>query len=149
MDFPTWFLFCSWSQLLETLPLPNVSIVILSYSLPSYTWIIPAHLILNFREYTMFNRIHCLFIQIKWICPTAPSRPVALFGGFPCTACKIYCCDLLSCWKPPSNSKVVVSFIIWILIAWESYPITRILFVLYFLFSYKSIKLRINCSSDS
>ncbi|KAH0989622.1 hypothetical protein GBA52_001105 [Prunus armeniaca] len=36
----------SWSQLLETLPLPN----------------------------------------IKWICPTAPSRPVALFGGFPCTA---------------------------------------------------------------
>ncbi|KAF8376654.1 hypothetical protein HHK36_031676 [Tetracentron sinense] len=36
----------SWSQLLETLPLPN----------------------------------------IKWICPTAPTRPVALFGGFPCTA---------------------------------------------------------------
>ncbi|KAM1022738.1 hypothetical protein ACFX2I_043632 [Malus domestica] len=36
----------SWSQLLESLPLPN----------------------------------------IKWICPTAPSRPVALFGGFPCTA---------------------------------------------------------------
>ncbi|CAA7409910.1 unnamed protein product [Spirodela intermedia] len=36
----------SWSQLLETLPLPN----------------------------------------IKWICPTAPTRPVAVFGGFPCTA---------------------------------------------------------------
>ncbi|KAK9141644.1 hypothetical protein Syun_011044 [Stephania yunnanensis] len=36
----------SWSQLLETLPLPN----------------------------------------IKWICPTAPTRPVALFGGFPCAA---------------------------------------------------------------
>ncbi|KAG7029518.1 Acyl-protein thioesterase 2 [Cucurbita argyrosperma subsp. argyrosperma] len=36
----------SWSQLLETLPLPN----------------------------------------IKWICPTAPTRPVTLFGGFPCTA---------------------------------------------------------------
>lgn len=36
----------SWSQILETLPLPN----------------------------------------IKWICPTAPTRPVALFGGFPCTA---------------------------------------------------------------
>ncbi|XP_058223929.1 uncharacterized protein LOC131333426 isoform X2 [Rhododendron vialii] len=36
----------SWSQLLETLPLPN----------------------------------------IKWICPTAPTRPCALFGGFPCTA---------------------------------------------------------------
>ncbi|KAM4122804.1 hypothetical protein ACB094_01G111100 [Castanea mollissima] len=36
----------SWSQLLETLPLPN----------------------------------------IKWICPTAPTRPVQLFGGFPCTA---------------------------------------------------------------
>lgn len=31
-------------------------------------------------EYTM---------QIKWICPTAPIRPVALLGGFPCTACKI------------------------------------------------------------
>ncbi|XP_012452249.1 uncharacterized protein LOC105774335 [Gossypium raimondii] len=36
----------SWSQLLETLPLPN----------------------------------------IKWICPTAPTRPITLFGGFPATA---------------------------------------------------------------
>jgi lysophospholipase-2 len=27
--------------------------------------------------------------NIKWICPTAPSRPVSLLGGFPCTACKI------------------------------------------------------------
>jgi len=36
----------SWSQILETLPLPN----------------------------------------IKWICPTAPTRPIALFGGFPSTA---------------------------------------------------------------
>ncbi|XP_047251556.1 acyl-protein thioesterase 1 homolog 1 isoform X5 [Capsicum annuum] len=36
----------SWSQLLESLPLPNV----------------------------------------KWICPTAPTRPIAAFGGFPCTA---------------------------------------------------------------
>lgn len=38
----------SWSQILETLPLPN----------------------------------------IKWICPTAPTRPVSLFGGFPSTAFK-------------------------------------------------------------
>ncbi|KAL5768952.1 hypothetical protein ACOSQ2_015735 [Xanthoceras sorbifolium] len=36
----------SWSQLLETLPLPN----------------------------------------IKWICPTAPTRPMTMFGGFPSTA---------------------------------------------------------------
>ncbi|KAI4316301.1 hypothetical protein L6164_024294 [Bauhinia variegata] len=36
----------SWSQLLETLPLPN----------------------------------------IKWICPTAPTRPVTIFGGLPYTA---------------------------------------------------------------
>ncbi|XVF74691.1 hypothetical protein PTKIN_Ptkin13bG0132000 [Pterospermum kingtungense] len=36
----------SWSQLLESLPLPN----------------------------------------IKWICPTAPTRPVAILGGFPCTS---------------------------------------------------------------
>ncbi|CAI9298427.1 unnamed protein product [Lactuca saligna] len=36
----------SWSQLLETLPLPN----------------------------------------IKWICPTSPSQPLTLFGGFPTTA---------------------------------------------------------------
>ncbi|PSR96041.1 Acyl-protein like [Actinidia chinensis var. chinensis] len=36
----------SWSQLLESLPLPN----------------------------------------IKWICPTAPTRPVAVLGGFPCAA---------------------------------------------------------------
>ncbi|KZV56075.1 acyl-protein thioesterase 2-like [Dorcoceras hygrometricum] len=26
--------------------------------------------------------------NIKWICPTAPTRPVAILGGFPCTACK-------------------------------------------------------------
>ncbi|KAL7181969.1 hypothetical protein ACSBR1_040813 [Camellia fascicularis] len=25
-------------------------------------------------------------MQIKWICPTAPTRPVAMFGGFPCTS---------------------------------------------------------------
>ncbi|XP_051151442.1 uncharacterized protein LOC127265604 [Andrographis paniculata] len=24
--------------------------------------------------------------NVKWICPTAPTRPVSLFGGFPCTA---------------------------------------------------------------
>lgn len=36
----------SWSQLLETLPLPN----------------------------------------IKWICPTAPTQPISIFGGFPSTA---------------------------------------------------------------
>ncbi|KAK6941616.1 Phospholipase/carboxylesterase/thioesterase [Dillenia turbinata] len=36
----------SWSQLLETVPLPN----------------------------------------IKWICPTAPTRPMTIFGGFPSTA---------------------------------------------------------------
>ncbi|GAU47012.1 hypothetical protein TSUD_403220 [Trifolium subterraneum] len=35
-----------WSQLLETIPLPN----------------------------------------IKWICPTAPTRPMSIFGGFPSTA---------------------------------------------------------------
>ncbi|XP_021616054.1 acyl-protein thioesterase 2 isoform X2 [Manihot esculenta] len=39
-------LFGSWSQLLETLPLPN----------------------------------------IKWICPTAPTQPITIFGGFPSTA---------------------------------------------------------------
>ncbi|KAM1046746.1 hypothetical protein ACFX2I_026138 [Malus domestica] len=36
----------SWSQLLESLPLPN----------------------------------------IKWICPTAPTQPISIFGGFPSTA---------------------------------------------------------------
>ncbi|KAG4144171.1 hypothetical protein ERO13_D05G019900v2 [Gossypium hirsutum] len=36
----------NWSQLLETLPLPN----------------------------------------IKWICPTAPTQPITIFGGFPSTA---------------------------------------------------------------
>ncbi|GAB4832894.1 hypothetical protein Ancab_006912 [Ancistrocladus abbreviatus] len=36
----------SWSQVLETFPLPN----------------------------------------IKWICPTAPTRPISLFGGFPSSA---------------------------------------------------------------
>lgn len=34
-------------------------------------------------------------LQIKWICPTAPTRPVALFGGFPCTACKIFILESL------------------------------------------------------
>lgn len=27
-------------------------------------------------------------MQIKWICPTAPTRPISIFGGFPSTACK-------------------------------------------------------------
>lgn len=30
-------------------------------------------------------------MQIKWICPTAPTRPMSLFGGFPSTACKFDC----------------------------------------------------------
>ncbi|KAF3662415.1 cysteine-rich polycomb-like family protein [Capsicum annuum] len=25
-------------------------------------------------------------VEVKWICPTAPTRPIAAFGGFPCTA---------------------------------------------------------------
>jgi len=28
-------------------------------------------------------------VQIKWICPTAPTRPVTILGGFSCTACNI------------------------------------------------------------
>ncbi|KAK6912634.1 Phospholipase/carboxylesterase/thioesterase [Dillenia turbinata] len=53
----------SWSQLLETLPLPNVRISM-------FFWL-----------------QHMFYMQlIKWICPTAPSRPVKIFGGFPCTA---------------------------------------------------------------
>ncbi|KAG5398557.1 hypothetical protein IGI04_020371 [Brassica rapa subsp. trilocularis] len=47
----------SSSQLLESLPLPNVR---------------------DPRRQT--------HLEIKWICPTAPSRPVSLLGGFPCTA---------------------------------------------------------------
>ncbi|KAL8130475.1 hypothetical protein V2J09_019630 [Rumex salicifolius] len=27
-------------------------------------------------------------LNVKWICPTAPTRPVTLFGGLPSTACK-------------------------------------------------------------
>lgn len=70
--FIFWILLHSWSQLLETLPLPNVSTQsicseICMFSYISYTW---------------------LPTQIKWICPTAPTRPVAMLGGFPCTACK-------------------------------------------------------------
>jgi len=30
-------------------------------------------------------------MQIKWICPTAPTRPMSLFGGFPSTACTCDC----------------------------------------------------------
>ncbi|KAG6537694.1 hypothetical protein ZIOFF_002789 [Zingiber officinale] len=62
----------SWSQLLESLPLPNVSAIRASScsrtGVPS-NW--------NFKV---------VFLQIKWICPTAPTRPVAMFGGFACTA---------------------------------------------------------------
>lgn len=38
---------------------------------------------------SIFYRMNLLTLQIKWICPTAPTRPVAILGGFPCTACKI------------------------------------------------------------
>ncbi|CAI0389552.1 unnamed protein product [Linum tenue] len=35
--------------------------------------------------------------NIKWICPTAPTRPVTLFGGFPSTACVImFICNELN-----------------------------------------------------
>ncbi|KAK6158813.1 hypothetical protein DH2020_006127 [Rehmannia glutinosa] len=50
----------SWSQLLENLPLPNVS---------STT---------NFEAFYSSS--------VKWICPTAPTRPLSLLGGFLCTA---------------------------------------------------------------
>lgn len=50
-------------------------------------------------SFLIFRRVHGLgsshfscvshAMQIKWICPTAPTRPVAAFGGFPCTACEI------------------------------------------------------------
>lgn len=30
-------------------------------------------------------------VQIKWICPTAPTQPISVFGGFPSTACKYIC----------------------------------------------------------
>ncbi|KAK6137116.1 hypothetical protein DH2020_029141 [Rehmannia glutinosa] len=50
----------NWSQLLENLPLPNVS---------STT---------NFEAFYSSS--------VKWICPTAPTRPLSLLGGFPCTA---------------------------------------------------------------
>ncbi|XP_042394431.1 acyl-protein thioesterase 1 homolog 1-like isoform X1 [Zingiber officinale] len=63
----------SWSQLLETLPLPNVTIILnISYVVSTYNGSII--LIVFFP------------MQIKWICPTAPTRPVAVFGGFPSSA---------------------------------------------------------------
>jgi len=34
-------------------------------------------------------KTYVCYAQIKWICPTAPSRPVTSLGGFTCTACKI------------------------------------------------------------
>ncbi|KAK9149706.1 hypothetical protein Scep_008463 [Stephania cephalantha] len=57
----------SWSQLLETLPLPNVRIS-------------------NMDIFCYLGAKSLIMSRIKWICPTAPIRPVALFGGFPCTA---------------------------------------------------------------
>lgn len=34
-------------------------------------------------------------MQIKWICPTAPTQPISIFGGFPSTACKCVCMEML------------------------------------------------------
>ncbi|KAK6912171.1 Phospholipase/carboxylesterase/thioesterase [Dillenia turbinata] len=75
----------SWSQMLETLPLPNVRMF---KCLESYR----VHHILQPSPPTPLERY--LFrirrwidsVQVKWICPTAPTRPVAILGGFPCTA---------------------------------------------------------------
>ncbi|CAN1814329.1 Acyl-protein thioesterase 2 [Linum perenne] len=36
----------------------------------------------RYSYYTLFFT----YLQIKWICPTAPSRPVKMLGGFRCTA---------------------------------------------------------------
>ncbi|KAH9760767.1 Abhydrolase 2 domain-containing protein [Citrus sinensis] len=60
----------SWSQLLETLPLPNVRI-----STFASICVLMQHLSTGYPS-----------LPIKWICPTAPTRPVAIFGGYPCTA---------------------------------------------------------------
>lgn len=46
-------------------------------------------IILTCMMTSIFYRMNLLTLQIKWICPTAPTRPVAILGGFPCTACKI------------------------------------------------------------
>lgn len=35
-------------------------------------------------------------MQIKWICPTAPTQPISLFGGFPSTACKFLEMELVN-----------------------------------------------------
>ncbi|KAL9273448.1 Acyl-protein thioesterase 2-like protein, partial [Drosera capensis] len=41
---------------------------------------------LSLNLVTLSLNSRALGFQIKWICPTAPTRPVALLGGFPCTA---------------------------------------------------------------
>ncbi|XP_051152663.1 uncharacterized protein LOC127266448 isoform X1 [Andrographis paniculata] len=63
----------SWSQMLESLPLPNVSLnthgqryAAINVDIYNLKWNFP--------------------VQIKWICPTAPTRHVTSLGGFPCTA---------------------------------------------------------------
>ncbi|RYR50016.1 hypothetical protein Ahy_A07g036564 [Arachis hypogaea] len=38
--------------------------------------------------------------QINWICPTAPTRPVAILGGFPCTAYgRLVALPAKPCWR--------------------------------------------------
>jgi len=51
-------------------------------------WIDLVPLLLNL---IWFFFLYLCSTQIKWICPTAPSRPVSVFGGFPSTACKFLC----------------------------------------------------------
>jgi len=59
--------------------------------------------------------------QIKWICPTAPTRPVALFGGFPCTACKAHWFKIPYCSLENTIALWPFSFgyKIWLLYIWS------------------------------
>ncbi|KVI06014.1 Phospholipase/carboxylesterase/thioesterase [Cynara cardunculus var. scolymus] len=66
----------SWSQLLDNLPLPNVSI---------YQPFVFSFFAL-FLKMAFGDSKTVTFLQIKWICPTAPTRPVTALGGFPCAA---------------------------------------------------------------
>ncbi|PRQ39989.1 hypothetical protein RchiOBHm_Chr4g0431191 [Rosa chinensis] len=62
----------SWFQLLETLPLPNVRMTTST---------------LLEVECSHVSHTYNIVMEIKWICPTAPIKPISGFGGFPSINC--------------------------------------------------------------
>lgn len=86
------FFSCSWSQILETLPLPNVStcLFLVINKMKNEGMSYKCINISSCKSW--LGLIHIYMMQIKWICPTSPVQPLTFLGGLSTTACMLFWC---------------------------------------------------------